>query len=81
MNALIPHHSIAINNARRAQISDPRVRELADEIISSQVREIATMKALLRDIEENGERGRAPLPARRAVVTEDMLPEIESAVE
>ena len=81
MNAMIPHHSIAINNARRAQISDPRVRELADEIISSQVREIATMKALLRDIEENGERGRAPLPARRAVVTDNMLPEIESAVE
>lgn len=27
MKAMIPHHSIAINNARKAHISDPRVRE------------------------------------------------------
>jgi len=33
MRAMIPHHSIAINNAERATISDPRVRRLADEII------------------------------------------------
>lgn len=26
MDTMIPHHSIAINNARKAQISDPRVR-------------------------------------------------------
>lgn len=41
MESMIPHHSIAINNARQASISDPRVRELADQIIESQVREIA----------------------------------------
>ena len=35
MNAMIPHHSIAINNARKATIRDPRVRALADEIIQS----------------------------------------------
>lgn len=40
MKSMIPHHSIAINNARKAEISDPRVRELADQIIRSQVREI-----------------------------------------
>ena len=74
MKSMIPHHSIAINNARRASISDPRVRELADEIIASQVREIAEMKALIEDIERNGERGDAPLPARAAEVTPDMLP-------
>ena len=50
MRAMIPHHSIAINNARKAKISDPRVRKLADEIISSQVREIAEMKLLIEDI-------------------------------
>ena len=44
MRAMIPHHSIAINNARKASISDPRVRKLADGIIESQVREIAEMK-------------------------------------
>src|SRR3546814_3524252 len=45
MKAMIPHHSIAINNARRADISDPRVRDLADEIIASQMREIAEMRS------------------------------------
>jgi hypothetical protein len=62
MKSMIPHHSIAINNARRSDISDPRVRKLADEIIASQVREIAEMKTLLDDIERNGERGSIPLP-------------------
>ena len=80
MNSMIPHHSTAINNARKASISDPRVRELADEIIASQVREIAEMKALLRDIEANGERGQQPLPAVEAEVTPEMLPEIQRAV-
>ena len=80
MKAMIPHHSIAINNARRADISDPRVRELADKIIAAQVREIAEMKALIRDIDENGERGQAPIPAREAVLTPEMLPKIREAV-
>jgi len=58
MKSMIPHHSIAINNARKASISDPRVRELADEIIESQVREIAVMQLLLDDIARAGERKR-----------------------
>lgn len=81
MKSMIPHHSIAINNARRAEISDPRVRELADQIIASQVREIAEMKALLEDIDRNGERGATPLAPREAEVTPDMLPKIREAVE
>lgn len=64
MKSMIPHHSIAINNARKASISDPRVRELADGIIESQVREIAIMQLLLDDIAEDGERGTTELPAR-----------------
>lgn len=80
MRAMIPHHSIAINNASKATITDPRVRKLADEIISSQVREIAGMKRLIADIEQHGERGSRPLPARPARVTPDMQPGIESAV-
>lgn len=51
MRAVIPHHSIAIMTSRRANISDPRVRELADGIIEAQVREIAEMKALIADLE------------------------------
>jgi hypothetical protein len=81
MKAMIPHHSIAINNARKADIRDPRVRELADEIIASQVREIRTMKLLLDDIERSGLRGGTPLPARPAEVTPDMLPQIRDAVQ
>lgn len=80
MKSMIPHHSIAINNARKSEISDPRVRALADEIIASQVREIAEMKLLLDDIEANGERGTQPLPPRPAEVTEDMLPDIRKTV-
>ncbi|KUO65732.1 MAG: DUF305 domain-containing protein [Alphaproteobacteria bacterium BRH_c36] len=51
MKAMIPHHSIAILTSERAQISDPRVRKLADEIISAQEREIAEMKYLIWDLE------------------------------
>jgi hypothetical protein len=81
MKSMIPHHSIAINNARKATIRDPRVRKLADQIIESQVREIEEMKLLLDDIEANGRRGEAPLPARAAEVTPEMLPKIREAVQ
>jgi hypothetical protein len=80
MKAMIPHHSIAINNARKASISDPRVRELADEIIQSQVREIAEMKLLIADIGRNGERGESTLPPVPAEVTAEMQPQIRQAV-
>ena len=80
MSAMIPHHSIAINNARKARISDPRVRELADQIIASQVREIAEMKLLIADIERNGERGDQPLPARPAVMDDAMEAEVRDAI-
>ncbi len=51
MKAMIPHHSIAILTSERARITDPRVRELADEIIEAQRREIAEMKVLIADLE------------------------------
>jgi len=51
MKAMIPHHSIAILTSERAQISDPRVRKLADRIIEAQRREIEEMKALIQEIE------------------------------
>lgn len=52
MRAMIPHHSIAIMTSERAQITDPRVRKLADEIIEAQRREIAEMKHLIADLEK-----------------------------
>ena len=51
MKAMIPHHSIAILTSERANIKDPRVRKLADGIIEAQRREIAEMKALIKDLE------------------------------
>lgn len=51
MKAMIPHHSIAILTSERADISDPEVRELADEIIKTQREEIAKMKELIEKLE------------------------------
>lgn len=51
MKAMIPHHSIAILTSERANISDPRVRQLADEIIEAQRKEIAEMEQLIEDLE------------------------------
>ena len=50
IKAMIPHHSIAILTSERANLSDPRVRELAGQIIESQRREIKEMKALINDL-------------------------------
>lgn len=50
MRAMIPHHSIAILTSERANISDPRVRKIADEIISAQREEISQMKHLITDL-------------------------------
>jgi hypothetical protein len=55
MEGMIPHHSIAILTSERAGIEDVRVRELADEIIEAQRREIRKeMEWLIEDIRANG---------------------------
>ena len=54
MKSMIPHHSIAILTSERAEISDLRVRELANAIITAQRREIKEMEWLIEDIERNG---------------------------
>ena len=51
MKAMIPHHSIAILTSERADISDPRVKALADQIIESQRKEIQEMKTLIKELE------------------------------
>ena len=55
MEAMIPHHSIAVLTSERSDIDDLRVRKLANEIIIAQRREIKEMEWLIADIEENGE--------------------------
>lgn len=52
MKAMIPHHSIAILTSERAKINDPRVQQLADEIIDAQRREIDEMKKLINDLQD-----------------------------
>ena len=51
MQAMIPHHSIAILTSSRADIEDPRVQQLADDIIEAQKREIQEMQALIEALE------------------------------
>ena len=55
MKSMIPHHSIAIMVSERAEITDPRARKLADEIIAAQEKEIAEMEYLIRTIRDAGE--------------------------
>ena len=51
MKAMIPHHSIAILTSGRADIQDPEVKKLADDIIKAQKREIEEMKAMIQRLE------------------------------
>lgn len=53
MKAMIPHHSIAILTSKRADIKDPEVKKLADDIIKAQEKEIAEMKAMIIRLENN----------------------------
>ena len=73
MRGMIPHHSIAILTSERADIDDVRVRQLADDIIVAQRKEIAEMDWLIEDIEENG-------PATtQAEADERPVPEFEAS--
>jgi len=53
MKAMIPHHSIAILTSKRADLKDPKVRKLADEIILAQEKEIGEMKAYIIRLESD----------------------------
>jgi uncharacterized protein (DUF305 family) len=48
---MIPHHSIAILTSERADIKDPEVKKLANDIIAAQEREIGEMKAMIKRLE------------------------------
>lgn len=50
MQGMIPHHSIAILTSERADIEDPRVRKLADDIIKAQKKEIKEMEELIEEL-------------------------------
>lgn len=66
MQAMIPHHSIAVMTSERAHIRDPQVRLLADRIIDAQLREIAEMKRHIARLEaEPRPAGARDLPSYR----------------
>ena len=79
MSAMIPHHSIAIMTSERAGIEDMRVRELADDIIKAQRKEIKEMEWLIDDIKANGkvtteaEKQARPIPKFEGRVNGDAL--------
>ena len=79
MEAMIPHHSIAVLTSTRAGIDDRRVRKLADEIIEAQRKEMAEMKYLVRVLRRDGVQPGGPpsrpvetLPAGEAARTADL---------
>lgn len=51
MKVMIPHHSIAILTSERADIKDPEVKKLAEDIIKAQNKEIKEMKAMIKRLE------------------------------
>ena len=52
MKGMIPHHSSAIMTSKNANLQNPKVKQLSQQIIESQEREIAEMKGLLRELEQ-----------------------------
>ncbi len=51
MKAMIPHHSSAILTSKKANIQDPDVKKLSEEIIKAQEEEIAEMKAKINELQ------------------------------
>ena len=55
MKAMIPHHSSAIMVSQQADLNDPEVQALAQQIIESQEREIAQMQELIERLEQENQ--------------------------
>ena len=51
MKAMISHHSSAIMVSQEAKLKDPELKQLAEQIIRSQEKEIAEMKQMLKRME------------------------------
>ena len=51
MKAMIPHHYIASLASKRADVKDPEVKKLAEEIIQAQEEEIDKMKKMIKEME------------------------------
>lgn len=80
MEAMIPHHSIAIMTSERAHIKDPEVRKLADGIIDAQIREITQMRRHIARLEAQRVPNGAPdLPSYRNRQVPPPAPETDAS--
>lgn len=52
LKSMIPHHSGAILMCEQADITDPEIKRLCEQIIASQQKEIAEMKAKLEALDK-----------------------------
>jgi uncharacterized protein (DUF305 family) len=52
MKAMIPHHSSAIMTSKNANIKDPELKRLSEQIIASQEEEITQMKAIIARLKD-----------------------------
>lgn len=51
LKSMIPHHAAAILMVEKADLTDPEVKQLAQEIISSQQKEVDFMKAKIKALD------------------------------
>ena len=51
LKSMVPHHAAAILMVKETKIQDPEIQKLAEEIISSQQKEIDFMKSKLEEID------------------------------
>jgi hypothetical protein len=52
LRSMIPHHAAAVLMVEKASVTDPEIKELCRNIISSQQKEIEQMKAKLKELEK-----------------------------
>ncbi len=52
LKSMIPHHSAAILMCQEADITDPELKKLCDEIVTGQQREIEQMEAKLKELDK-----------------------------
>lgn len=52
LKSMIPHHAAAILMVEKASLSDPEIKKLARDIITSQQAEIVQMKAKIKEMEK-----------------------------
>lgn len=51
LKSMIPHHSGAILMCEQADLTDPELKKLCEEIVANQQKEIAEMKAKLEELD------------------------------